>query len=444
MKIKFSDIIKFVRYDMWRVTTNEFDSFFKRLGYQIIRTIVLVARGFGSKNLNDTAKSLTYSLIFAIVPILAMIVAVAKGFGVADVIERQLNASFLGETNMVPTIMSMVQRYLDTAQGGVFIGVGLLILLWAVYSFFQSVETAFNRIWNVHKSRSILHQATTYIAILVLIPVMIVCSAGINIFIHSTVESAFHAEALHQFFQTSGVKFLQFAMCWLLFTTMYYAIPNTKVDFLSALIPGIIMGSLYQLLQMLSVYIIASLGRTSIVYGAFATIPILMTWLQYTSLLILIGAEMSYAIQNNEEFEYEQDLNRMSRRYKDFIMTYLLSVIVKRFENDEEPLTVHELAIRDHLPIRLVNQLLGRLVETGILREVYTEGNEEKTYQPALDTHKITVGMVFDRIETQGTEEFLQSPSPEMKAFWDTYNRLNESYNTSLDSIYVNELLKNA
>ena len=444
MKIKFSDIIKFVRYDMWRVTTNEFDSFFKRLGYQIIRTIVLVARGFGSKNLNDTAKSLTYSLIFAIVPILAMIVAVAKGFGVADVIERQLNASLLGETNMVPTIMSMVQRYLDTVQGGVFIGVGLLILLWAVYSFFQSVETAFNRIWNVHKSRSILHQATTYIAILVLIPVMIVCSAGINIFIHSTVESAFHAEALHQFFQTSGVKFLQFAMCWLLFTTMYYAIPNTKVDFLSALIPGIIMGSLYQLLQMLSVYIIASLGRTSIVYGAFATIPILMTWLQYTSLLILIGAEMSYAIQNNEEFEYEQDLNRMSRRYKDFIMTYLLSVIVKRFENDEEPLTVHELAIRDHLPIRLVNQLLGRLVETGILREVYTEGDEEKTYQPALDTHKITVGMVFDRIETQGTEEFLQSPSPEMKAFWDTYNRLNESYNTSLDSIYVNELLKNA
>ena len=108
MKIKFSDIIKFVRYDMWRVTTNEFDSFFKRLGYQIIRTIVLVARGFGSKNLNDTAKSLTYSLIFAIVPILAMIVAVAKGFGVADVIERQSNASCQGETNMLPTIMSMV------------------------------------------------------------------------------------------------------------------------------------------------------------------------------------------------------------------------------------------------------------------------------------------------------------------------------------------------
>jgi membrane protein len=220
---------------------------------------------------------------------------------------------------------------------------------------------------------------------------------------------------------------------------MYVAIPNTKVRFMPALIPGVLMGTLFQLLQMLSVYLITFLSRTSIVYGAFASIPILMTWLQWTSLLILIGAEMSYAIQNNEEFEYEQDLNKMSRRYKDFVMLYMLSVIIKRFENDEEPLTAHELAIRDHLPIRLVNQLLGRMVETGVLREVYVEDNEDKTYQPALDTHKISVGMVINRIEEQGTENFLQSPSPEMKAFWDKYINMKEKHRT-LDKIFVNEL----
>ena len=437
--MKFSDIVRFFRYDMWRVTTTEIDGFFKRLGYGIIRTIALVIRGFTSKNLNDKAKSLTYSLIFAIVPIMAMIVAVAKGFGVADVIERQLNASFLGETNMVPTIMEMVQRYLDTAQGGLFIGIGILILLWAVYSFFQSVEMAFNHIWNVKKSRSILHQATTYIAIVVLIPVLIVCSAGINIFVHATIESTIHVEVIHDFLQTSGVKFLQFVIVWAFFIVMYIAIPNTKVRFISALIPGILMGTLFQLLQMLSVYLIAMLGRTSIVYGAFASIPILMTWLQYTSLLILIGAEMSYAIQNNEEFEYEQDLNRMSRRYKDFIMLYLLSIIIRRFENDEVPLTAHELAIRDHLPIRLVNSLLGRMIETGILREVYVENKQEKTYQPALDTHKISIGMVISRIDAQGTELFLQSTTKEMKAFWKNYLRLKENHKT-LDNILVNEL----
>ena len=439
MKKKISQIGHFVRYDMWRRTATEFDGFFQKLGYAVIRTIVLVARGFTSKNLNDKAKSLTYSLIFAIVPILAMIVAVAKGFGVADVIERQLNASFLGETNMVPTIMAMVERYLETTQGGVFIGIGILILLWAVYSFFQSVETSFNQIWNVQKSRSILRQATAYISIVVLIPVVIVCSAGINIFVHSALESTIHSSALHTFFHNSGVQMLQFIMCWLLFTVMYVAIPNTKVQFVPALIPGILMGTLFQLLQMLSVYLIALLSRTSIVYGAFASIPILMTWLQYTSLLILIGAEMAYAIQNNEQFEYEQDLNSMSRRYKDFIMLYLLRVIIKRFEADEAPLTAHELAIRDHLPIRLVNQLLGRMVETGVLREVYVENEEEKTFQPALDTHKISVGMVLDRIDAQGTEQFLQAPTKEMQAFWNSYLNIKKTH-TSLDKIYINEL----
>ena len=424
---------------MWRRTVTELDSRNKRIGYAVIRTIVLVVRGFASKNLNDKAKALTYSLIFAIVPILAMIVAVAKGFGVVDVIQNQLNHSFLGETNMVPAIMAMVERYLETAQGGVFIGIGLLILLWAVYSFFQSVETAFNHIWNVQKSRSILRQITTYIAIVVLIPVVIVCSAGINIFVHSTMDTILHAQVLNEFLQNSGVKFLQFALCWLLFTVMYIAVPNTKVRFLSAFIPGVIMGTLFQLLQMLSVYLIAMLSRTSIVYGAFATIPILLTWLQYTSLLILIGAEMSYAIQNNEEFEYEQDLKKMSRRYKDFIMLYLLSEIIKRFEADEVPLSAHELAIRDHLPIRLVNRLLGRMVETGILREVHVEGNEDKTYQPALDTHKISVGMVISRTEAQGTELFLQAVSPEMKAFWKRYMNMKNTHR-ELDAIMVNEL----
>lgn len=427
---KFSQIGDFVRYDMWRRTTTELDTWYKRLGYRIIRTIALVVRGFTSKNLNDTAKALTYSLIFAVVPILAMIVAIAKGFGVADVIETQLNASFLGETGMVPTIMAMVQRYLETAQGGLFIGIGILILLWAVYSFFQSVETAFNRIWNVKKSRSILRQATTYIAIVVLIPVLIICSAGITIAVNSTVG------------ELEGVEMLQFVIVWLLFTVMYIAVPNTKVKFISALIPGILMGTLFQLLQMLSVYLIAFLSRTSIVYGAFATIPILMTWLQYTSLLILIGAQMSYAIQNNEEFEYEKDVNTMSRRYKDFIMVYLLSVIIKRFEADEAPLTAHELAIRDNLPIRVVNQLLSRLVETGILREVYVEDKEEKTFQPALDTHKISVGMVFERIESQGSEEFLQAPSAQMQAFWEKYLRISDIAQEPVKDILVSEIME--
>jgi membrane protein len=120
-------------------------------------------------------------------------------------------------------------------------------------------------------------------------------------------------------------------------------------------------------------------------------------------------------------------------------MLYLLTVIVRRFENSEAPYSAKELAIRDHLPIRLVNLLMSRLVETELVREVTSEQDEERRYQPALDTHKITVGMVIERIDAQGTEAFLQAPSKQMQDFWNTYLQLKQK-DKSLDNILVNEL----
>lgn len=435
---KFRDIIDFLRYGMWRRTSTEFGSRGKRLGYQALRTIVLVVRGFTDKQLNVRANSLTYSLVFAIIPILAMVVAIAKGFGVSEVIENLLNESFLGETNLVPTIMGMVDRYLETAQGGVFLGVGLLILIWAIYSFFRNVESAFNEVWDVKQSRSIIHQLVTYVAILVLVPILMVASSGLSLFINS-MASSLDTLPFFSTIRTGMVRFLQFAIMWAVFTWMYISIPNTKVHFWSGFIPGVLMGTLFMLLQMLSMYVIVFLSRTSIVYGAFATIPILLTWLQWTCLLILIGAQMSFAIQNNEQFEYEHDLVHMSRRYKDCITLYLLSIIIRRFEADEAPLTAREIASEQHLPVRMVLQLLGRLEETGLLRAVYVEGKEERTYQPALDTHKITIGMVFDRIDMQGNEEFIEGTNPEMKVFWQKFRQMKAEHNT-LDAIKVREI----
>jgi len=439
--INLKKINKFLRYDIWRFTASEVGSRRSRFLYRALRTLLLVIRGFANKSLADKAKSLTYSLIFTIIPILAMVLAVAKGFGVEDIIERQLNNSFLAETNIVPVIMEMVQRYLSTAQGGVFIGIGILILLWAVYSFFSSVEQTFNQIWNVQKSRSIARQAITYIAILFLIPILIIVSSGLILYVQSAL-SELHSGAMsaaHESLHNGGVRLLQFVVCWALFTLMYYAIPNTKVRLLSALIPGILMGTLFQLLQMLSVYIIVLLGRTSIVYGAFASVPILLTWLQWTCLLIILGAEMSFAIQNNEQFEYEHDLEKMSRRYKDCITLYLLTHIVRRFENEQPPLTAHELAESDKLPLRLVNQLLSRLVETGLLCEIRSDEDQERRYQPAMDTHRMTVGMVINRIDEQGTEEFLSGTSKEMKAFWQHFTKLRKEQNNAQD-IKINQL----
>ncbi len=422
----FTRALHFIRYDLWRPTVHE-NGKPHSFGRITLKTIILSVQGYQEDKINDKADALTYSMLFAIVPIIAIIFAIAKGFGFGNVIEEKLqNVTFLQELDLVPTIMGMVERYLETAQSGVFVGVGILVLLWAVYSFFNSIESSFNDIWSVKKSRNVLRQFTTYIVIVLMIPVLIVCTSGISVFVNSSIPDL-------PLFATMApikeylLKIFPFVVCWIIFSTLYWAIPNTKVGFWAAVVPGVLIGTCFQLLQMLSVYLIAFLGRTSIVYGTFAAIPLLLTWLRYSCLMIFVGAELSYAIQNNEYYDYQTDMENMSRRYKDYLTLYIVYVIVKNFEHNEEPLSAHDIAQRNHLPIRLVNNLTGRLLETKILREIYVEGKEDKTFMPAMDIHQLTVAKVFISIDKQGSELFLQNPTKEMQIFWERWNEIDQT-----------------
>lgn len=437
MSNRWQHIRDFVQYDLWRHSRADFSNRHKRVRYKLLQTIILVVRGFRDKDLNVRANALTYSLLFAIVPIIAVILAIARGFGFEQVIEMKLNESFLGETNLVPTIMEWVDRYLQTAQGGVFLGIGLLVLLWAVYSFFRMVETSFNGIWNVRQSRSFGRQFANYLAILFLVPVLIIVTSGLSLLLGSAASNPL-IQAIEPLRRWT-LRILPFVVASGIFTWMYIAIPNTKVRFSAAVVPGVLVGVLFQLIQMLSTYLMMFFTRTSVVYGAFAAIPLVLIWLHISCLLLIVGAELGFAIQNNEMFAYERDLQHMSRRYKDYVMLYLLTIIIRRFEQDEVPLTAHELAQQNQLPIRLVSQLLSRLEETHIVREVYVEDKEDTTYVPALDTHRITVGMVLDRVSAQGTEQFLRNTPPEMQHFWEQYNHIVLAH-PSLDNILVSEL----
>lgn len=426
-----------MQYDLWRHSRAEISDRHKRVWYKVLQTVILVVRGFRDKDLNVRANALTYSLLFAIVPIIAVMLAIARGFGFEQVIEMKLNQSFLGETNLVPTIMEWVDRYLETAQGGVFIGVGLVVLLWAVYSFFRMVETSFNEIWNVRQSRSFGRQFVNYLAILFLVPVLMIVTSGLSFLLGSAASNPLLLviEPLRRW----TLRILPFVVASGIFTWMYIAIPNTKVHFVSAVVPGVLVGVLFQLIQMLSTYLMMFFTRTSVVYGAFAAIPLVLIWLHISCLLLIVGAELGFAIQNNEMFAYERDLLGMSRRYKDYVMLYLLTIIVHRFEADEVPLTAHELAQQNRLPIRLVLQLLSRLEEVHVVREVYVEDKEDTTYVPALDTHRITVGMVLDRVSAQGTEQFLRGTPPEMQRFWQRYQDIVLAHPT-MDEVLVSEL----
>ena len=437
MNKRLQQIREFIQYDLWRQPHTAIHSPKKRLWYRTLQTIILVARGFKDQVLVVRANSLSFSLLFAFIPMMALIYAIARGFGFEEVIQEILSGSFLDEANIAPVLIDWIERYLETAREGLFLGIGLIVLIWAVYAFFNMLENSFNSIWNVKKTRSFTRRLTNYLITLLLVPVLVVVTSGISIFLNSTEILASVLDAIEPI-RKFMLRFIPFVATAGVFTWIFVAIPNTKVKFSSAIIPGILMGLLYQLVQALSMYLVVLFTRMSIVYGAFSAIPLVLIWLHITCWLLLVGAELAFAIQNNDLFAYEKDLKAMSRRYKDYVMLYLLSIIIRRFEAGEAPQTAQELAAENKLPIRLVQQLLSRLEETNIVLRVYVEDEEEQAFVPALDTKSITVEMVIGRISAQGTEEFLLHTPTEMQAFWQRYQQMIDANHS--DDILVSEL----
>ena len=437
MNPRIQRIREFIQYDLWRQSHIGVHAPKKRLLYRILQTLILVGRGFKDQVLVVRANSLTFALLFAFIPMMALIYAVARGFGFEELVSQQLTGSFLAEANIAPILLEWVERYLATARDGLFVGIGLVVLIWAVYAFFNMLENSFNSIWNVKKTRSFGRRMTNYVMTLLLVPILVVVTSGISIFLNSTevLSSVLQSvEPLRKFM----LRFIPSVATSAVFTWIFIAIPSTKVKFSSAIIPGVLMGFLYQVVQALSMYLVVLFTRMSIVYGAFSAIPLVLIWLNITCWLLLIGSALAFAIQNNDWFAYERDIETMSRRYKDYVMLYLLSVIVRRFEHGDTPQTAQEMALHHQLPIRLVSQLLTRLEDTNIVRRVYVEQEEDETFVPAMDTRLITVEMVIGRISAQGTEEFLQHTPPEMQAFWQRYLQMCEA-NTS-DDILVGDL----
>lgn len=409
-------IYNFIRFDIWRITEYELTKS-RRYFYRVVKTIILATRGFVVDNLNVRASALTYSILFAMIPLFALIIAIAKGFGVDKLIENSLQGTFIGQANLVPTVMGFVQRYLESTQGGLFIGIGIAILFGSVMNFFMQVENAFNSIWQVKKSRSLIHQFTTYFSAILIIPLLIVLSSGFSIYINTILSHSYFFNVLSPVLRF-GVKFIPYIINWIVFTIMYMVIPNTRVRFYNAMLAGILAGSAFQLFQILYINGQVYLSRFNVVYGSFAAIPLLLLWLQISCLIILLGAEISYASQNVKNFDYEVDTKNISSRYKNFLTLFITHLVVKQFEEQKPPLSSEQIATNYKLPIRLVNQILNQLTEVAILIEVYHDSSKSKTYQPAIDINQMTVNLVFAKLEKNGAELFLTSKNELLDSFW--------------------------
>lgn len=415
----FSRLIRFVTYDIWRITEYEVSGL-KEFYINTIKTLILAIRGFKSQELQTKASALTFSTLLAMVPLLAVLVGIAKGFGFQGTVRQQLYTFFPGHEMELNKAFSYVESYLAQAQGGIIIGVGLVLLFYTVINLISSIEDTFNNIWQVQKSRSWSRKILDYMGLFLLLPILITVSSGISIFI-STLRSMFLNDYV---FFTPVVEFvlniLPFIITILVFTTLYLFLPNTKVRFLNGFLAAVFAGTAFQVFQFLYISGQIWVSKYNAIYGSFAALPLLMLWLQLSWLICLFGAEISYASQNVKKFSFERDSKNITRRYKDFLTLLIASLIVKRFAKGEKPYTADELSDTYRIPIRITTEILYLLTDLNIITVVrYGEDERVVHYQPAMDINQLSVGVLFTKVDERGSENFKIDKTELFKKEWE-------------------------
>ncbi len=428
-------VIRFLTYDIWQFDRNLSQG--KALLVNVLRKLILSVRGFFSSELMAKAATLSFYTALATVPIFAIIIAIGRGFGMSDKVNEMISQAFSSQSELVPYITQFVNNYLEQVSGGVFIGIGVVFLLWTVLSTFQQVEDNFNKIWNVEKSRSFIHQFTTYIALIVIVPVLISLSSGFSIHINSQMDSVLGE--LYSPINNFLMNILPYFFYWVLFTFVYKLVPNTKVKIQHALFAGIVCGTIFQLFQYLYINGQINLSRYNNVYGAFAAVPLFFFWLQISWVIVLYGAELSFVSQNLKDNYYRYSNKASSRRATDFITLVVAKIVIKRFQENQPAASVEEISQITDLPVRLVSSSVKKLVKTNILVQNIDE-DSNRTYQPAMDTNQISVGMVLDRIDKDGDEKYQLMQNEEYQHIWQLLGSIRQETVESNSHLLIKDL----
>lgn len=391
---------------------------------KFVKTCNLAVRSFLDHGLQLRAAALTYSTVLAIVPIFALLFAIGRGFGFQKLLESEIYTYFPSQTTAISTALGFVDSYLEQSGQGVFVGVGIVVLLWTLVSLLSSIEDAFNNVWDITKSRSLYQKITDYFAICLIVPVLMICSAGATIFVSTLVQNnlnlPFFTPLVNTMLDLSPLVF-----AWLAFSLSYYLIPNTKVNFKYAAISGAIASIAFAVVQALFVNGQIYVTKFNAIYGSFAFLPLLLVWLQLSWLILLAGCVVTYSMQNVFNYNYTGNSGKVSRNYMRKIITVAMAVITRRFVEKKRPLTINEISTRYDLPISLLRKLDNLTTEAGLVYHV-TENQDRIGIVPAFETEHFTVKDLFKAIDTTGSSGFIpgfEERYPEVCILVDSWSR---------------------
>lgn len=397
---------------LWRINEKEL-SRSRTLALRLYKRLYIVIEHYVNNNLGSYASALTYNTLLAAVPVLAIIFAVARGFGFDNVIESHLRSSLaMASPEMTNNIMQFVENYLKHTKSGLFLGIGLLLLFYTIVNLTMNIETAFNTIWCVRSSRNIYRRITDYISVFLLLPLLLVMTSGFSVFLFSF-RDWLHDYVFLSRTLTLAMQVSPALLTSLSFTLLYKLMPNTHVHWRACIVPGLLAGILFQSMEYFYIHYQIKLSAYNAIYGSFAALPLFMLFIQLSWMICLVGAQLCYANQSVNEYAFERSTKDMSRRYRDTLSLLLMSRISRQFADGKPAMSARYLSRHTQIPNELVVTLLEELVSVGLLAITHNERGTETLYIPAMDIHNLTTGTVLTRLESHGREymsgEWLES-----------------------------------
>ena len=378
--------------------------------FKQLRIIVLAVRGFLNDKVQLRASALTFYSLLSVIPVAAIVFAIAKGFGLDQTLQDLIIKKSGSEQEVLSWLLQKARIAIEKTRGDYIAGIGMIILFWSVMSLLNHIESSFNHIWQISSSRPWYRKFTDYLTIMLIAPVFIILSSGITGFQVTTLPDYMNNAPILDFFKpviSFLVKFAPYFLSWVALTVLYIIMPNAKVKFMPALISGLIAGTILQGIQWLYIDLQFGISKLNAIYGSFAAVPLFIIWLQTSWTVVLLGAEISFANQNLSRYEMESEALNISTYQKRALILMIMHMIIRNFMLGEKPISAEYIAVNLKIPVRLARDILQDLSGANLVSIIHENEEKERLYQPALDVNRLTVSYVFSRLDKKGVEQIM-------------------------------------
>lgn len=439
--MRLSDIITFFTDTVFRKGAGEYRNPVARWAVRQYKLLFYTVQGLSSHGTMVRSAALTFYTLMSLVPVVALVFAVVKGFGLAEGLEQNLYEVLPQSPEVIDYVVGFAQKALARTQGGWVALVGVLTLFWAVIKVFGSIEDAFNNIWEVRSTRSAARKYGDYIAVVVVVPILWVISSSMGNYAAEILGVA-GSPALEVLSRAGSL-----VVAWVMFTFIYVVLPSTKVRFTAALTAGVVAGTAFVLFQWGYVYLQRWMTSYNAIYGSFAALPLFLLWMQISWEILLLGGELSFAYQNVARFDEERESLLVSYDCRRKLMVGVMVLVSRAFRDGRGAVSFSEIRDRLDVPTRIMNNILYTLVQARMLSEIRTEGTDyDLEYAPARDISTLRVYDILSAVDSHGfgRDTIDMRSNRELRRCAEVVERLKDVTRASTENVLLIDIMDGA